>query len=199
MCDADAPVASHQALQFIQCRQLWATLAYEGFDPELWGQWRTPLLELLDTPEGVDLCASAPFQHLLQPWFNDHTSTEQQDAAEFLGWLLIVQDCFQRYDGREQIQGEECEDYPTAVPSNDTGTLPAKAFFSVARLWHVKVDPGLHTIDRQVWRHCHSLQIFKLPDTVVARERFHNPANNERHSAQVDCNLRQLRNESSTS
>ena len=23
--------------------QFWATWAYEGFDPELWGQWRTPL------------------------------------------------------------------------------------------------------------------------------------------------------------
>ena len=53
----------------------------------LWDQWRTPLLELLDTPEGGDLCASVPFQRLLQPWFNDHTPTDQQDAAEFLGWL----------------------------------------------------------------------------------------------------------------
>ena len=67
--------------------QLWATLAYEGFDPELWGQWRAPLLELLDTPEGVDLCVSTPFQRLLQPWFNDHAPTDQQDATEFLGWL----------------------------------------------------------------------------------------------------------------
>ena len=67
--------------------QLWATLAFEGFDPELWDQWRTTLLELLDTPDGVDLCASVPFQRLLQPWFNEHAPTEQQDIAEFLGWL----------------------------------------------------------------------------------------------------------------
>ena len=45
------------------------------------------LFELLDTSEGVDLCASVPFQRLLQPWFNEHAPTEQQDAAEFLGWL----------------------------------------------------------------------------------------------------------------
>ena len=85
---------------------------------------------------------------------------------------LIVQDCFQRYDCREQIQGEEYEDYPKAiwVPANDTGILAAKAFFSVARLRRVKVDPGLHTIDRQAWRYCHSVQIVKLPDTVVAIE-----------------------------
>ena len=41
---------------------------------------------------------------------------------------------------------------------------------SIARLRHVKVDPGFHTIDRQAWRRCHSLQIVKLPDTVVAIE-----------------------------
>ena len=46
----------------------------------------------------------------------------------------------------------------------------AKAFFSVARLRHVKVDSGFHMIDRQAWRYCHSLQIVKLPDTVVAIE-----------------------------
>ena len=28
---------------------------------------------------------------------------------------LIVQDCFQRYDRKEQIQGEEYEDYPKAI------------------------------------------------------------------------------------
>ena len=67
--------------------QLWATLAYEGFDPELWGQWRKPLLELLDTPSGADLSNSVSFSSLLQPWFDEHNSTEQQDAAEFLGWL----------------------------------------------------------------------------------------------------------------
>ena len=80
---------------------------------------------------------------------------------------LVVQDCFQRYDCREQIQGEEYDDFPKAiwVPTNATGIFPAKAFFSVKRLRHVKVDPGLHTIDRQAWRYCHSLQIVKLPGT----------------------------------
>ena len=82
------------------------------------------------------------------------------------------QDCFQQYDCKEQIQGEEYEDYPKAicVPANDTGILEATAFFSVARLRHVKVDPGFHMIDRQAWRYCHSLQIVKLPDTAVAIE-----------------------------
>ena len=85
---------------------------------------------------------------------------------------LILQDYFQRYDCREQIQGEEYGDYPKAihVPANDAGILAAKAFYSVARLRHVMVDPGLHTIDRQAWRYCHSLQIVKLPDAVVAIE-----------------------------
>ena len=48
---------------------------------------------------------------------------------------LIVHDCFQKYDCRDQIQGEEYEDYPKAVwvPANATGIVPAKAFSSVAR------------------------------------------------------------------
>ena len=85
---------------------------------------------------------------------------------------LVVQDCFQRFDRKEQFQANEYEDYPKAiwVPANDTGVLVAKAFFSVLRLRHVKVDSGLHMIDRQAWRYCHSLQIVKLLDTVVAIE-----------------------------
>ena len=85
---------------------------------------------------------------------------------------LIVQTCFQKYDCRDQIQGDEYEDYPKAVwaPSNATGVVPAKAFSSVARLRRVGVDPSFHTIDREAWRYCYSLQIVKLPDTVVAVE-----------------------------
>ena len=106
----------------------------------------------------------------------DTHQTLQDPIQEDLWWNtqfhLVVQDCFQQYDCKEQIQGEEYEDYPKAirVPANDTGILEAKAFFSVARLRHVKVDPGFHMIDRQAWRYCHSLQIVKLPDTVVAIE-----------------------------
>ena len=85
---------------------------------------------------------------------------------------LIVHDCFQKYDCRDQIQGEEYEDYPKAVwvPANATGIVPAKVFSSVARLRHVRVDPGVHMIDREAWRYCYSLQIVKLPTTVVAVE-----------------------------
>ena len=67
--------------------QFWATFAFEGFDPELWGQWRIPLLEILDTPGMTDLCSFEPFRTLLTPWFKEHDADEQQDAAEFLGWL----------------------------------------------------------------------------------------------------------------
>ena len=54
------------------------------------------------------------------------------------------------------------------VPTNHTGALPAKAFFSLTRLRNV--EPGLHTIDRQAWQYCQSLRIVKLPATVVAVE-----------------------------
>ena len=57
------PLASSAAL----LGQLWATLAYEGFDPELWDQWRLSLLELLDTSGDTDLCTSEPFRTLLTP------------------------------------------------------------------------------------------------------------------------------------
>ena len=39
---------------------------------------------------------------------------------------------------------------------------------STARVRHVRVDSGFHTVSRQAWRYCHSLRIVKLPDTVVA-------------------------------
>ena len=41
---------------------------------------------------------------------------------------LIVQKCFQTYDHRDQIRGEEYEDYPRAVrvPPNSTGGYPGK-------------------------------------------------------------------------
>ena len=100
----------------------------------------------------------------------------QDPIQEDLWWNtqfhLVVQECFRQYDCKEQLQGEDYEDYPKAVwvPANDTGILEAKAFFSVAGLRRVKVDPGFHTIDRQAWRYCHSLQIVKSPDTVVAIE-----------------------------
>ena len=85
---------------------------------------------------------------------------------------LVAQDCFQSYSCKEQIQRDVYEAHPKAiwVPANDTGVLPAKAFFSLTRLRHVKVEPGLHTIDRQAWRYCQSLRIVKLPETVVAVE-----------------------------
>ena len=50
---------------------------------------------------------------------------------------------------------------------NGTGILPAKAFFAVARLRHVQVEAGYHTIERQAWRYCHTLTKVKLPSSVV--------------------------------
>ena len=96
----------------------------------------------------------------------------QDPIPEDLWWntqfCLIVHERFLTVERKEQIQGLEHEDCPKAirVPANDTGILEAKAFFSTARLRHVKVDSGFHTVSRQAWRYCHSLRIVKLPDTV---------------------------------
>ena len=94
----------------------------------------------------------------------------QEDLWWNTQFCLIVRECFQQVERKEQIQGLEYEDCPKAirVPANDTGILEAKAFFSTARLRHVKVDPGFHMVSRQARRYCHSLRIVKLPDTVVA-------------------------------
>ena len=85
-------------------------------------------------------------------------------------FCLIVHECFLIVERKEQIQGLEYEDCPKAirVPANDSGILEANAFFSTARVRHVSVDTGFHTVSRQAWRYCHSLRIVKLPDTVVA-------------------------------
>ena len=59
---------------------------------------------------------------------------------------------------KEQIRRDDCEDHPKAiwVPANESDILPAKAFFALARLRHVQVEVGYHTIERQVWRYCHT-------------------------------------------
>ena len=94
----------------------------------------------------------------------------QEDPRWNTQFCLIVHECFLTVERKEQIQGLEYENCPKAirVPANDTGILGAKAFFSTARLRHVKVDTGFHTVSQQVWRYCHSLRIVKLLDTVVA-------------------------------
>ena len=71
---------------------------------------------------------------------------------------------------KEQIRREEHDNHPKAiwVPANESGILPAKAFFAIARLRHVQVEAGNHTIERQAWRYCHTLTIVKLPSSVVA-------------------------------
>ena len=64
------------------------------------------------------------------------------------GFHLVIQDCVR----------EVYEDHPKAiwVPVNESGILPAKAFYSLTRLPHVQVEAGSHTIERQAWRYCHS-------------------------------------------
>ena len=88
------------------------------------------------------------------------------------GFHLVIQDCLRACCSKEQIRREVYEDHPKAiwVPVNESGILPAKAFFSLTRLRRVQVEAGFHTIERQAWRYCHSLTIVKLPSSVVAVE-----------------------------
>ena len=74
---------------------------------------------------------------------------------------LVIQKSFQRVSSKVQTNREEYDDHPMAiwVPANESGILPAKAFFALARLRHVQVEAGYHTIERQAWRYCHTLII----------------------------------------
>ena len=83
-----------------------------------------------------------------------------------------MQDCQRTCCSKEQIRRDVYEDHPKAiwVPINESGILPAKAFFSLTRLRRVQVEAGFHTIDRQAWRYCHPLTIVNLPSSVVAVE-----------------------------
>ena len=93
----------------------------------------------------------------------------QEDLWENTQFCLVMHECFLSVESNVQLQKLEYEDCPNAirVPANDSGILEAKAFFSTARVRHVRVDTGFHTVGRQAWRYCHSLRIVKLPDTVV--------------------------------
>ena len=63
---------------------------------------------------------------------------------------LVVQDCLQLFDCKEQFQAEEYDHHSKAirVPGMTRGHLWLKPF-SVVRLEHAKVDWGFHMIDRQ--------------------------------------------------
>ena len=66
------------------------------------------------------------------------------------GFHLLIQDCLRAVCSKEQIRREVYEDHPKAiwVPVNESGILPAKAFFSLTRLRRVQVETGFHTIER---------------------------------------------------
>ena len=92
-----------------------------------------------------------------------------EELWENKGYQLVIHKSFRQVFSKEEIRRDEYEDHPKAiwVPANESGILPAKAFFALARLRHVQVEVGYHTIERQVWRYCHTLIIVKLPSTVV--------------------------------
>ena len=71
---------------------------------------------------------------------------------------LIIHTSFRIAHAKEQVRRDEYDDHPKAiwVPATESGILPAKAFFALARLRHVQVEAGYHTIERQAWRYCHT-------------------------------------------
>ena len=55
---------------------------------------------------------------------------------------LVIQKSFRIVSSKGQIRRDAYDDHPRAiwVPANETGILPAKAFFALARLRHVQVE-----------------------------------------------------------
>ena len=110
----------------------------------------------------------------------------QDPIQEDLWWntqfCLIVHECFLIVERKEQIQGLEYEDCPKAirVPANDSGILEAKAFFSTARVRHVSVDTGFHTVSlavlslftshRQAAGYSRSHRIRSLPGLLLSED-----------------------------
>ena len=134
-----------------------------------WEMLEDYLVELLSKSFGLDTfgCELTLLTvDTLRP-LNDPIHDELWDNE---GFDLVLQKCFWEVCSKEQIKREVYEDHPKAiwVPANESGILPARAFFSLARLWHVQVETGFHTIERQAWRYCHTLTIVKLPHSVVA-------------------------------
>ena len=92
-----------------------------------------------------------------------------EELWEHKRFQLIIHTSFRIVHAKEQVRRDEYADHPKAiwVPATESGILPAKAFFSLARLRRVQVEAGYHTIERQAWRYCHTLTIVKLPCSVV--------------------------------
>ena len=85
-------------------------------------------------------------------------------TAETLTQMILQEPAISIYHHWEML-----EDYLVELLARNFDLLPAKAFFALARLRHVQVEVGYHTIERQVWRYCHTLTIVKLPSSVVTK------------------------------
>ena len=91
-----------------------------------------------------------------------------EELWEDKGFQLVIQKSFQKMSSKEQIRREVYDDHPKAiwVPASESGILPTKAFFALARLRRVQVEAGYRTIERQAWRYCHTQGCYAL--TTVA-------------------------------
>ena len=70
-----------------------------------------------------------------------------EELWENKGFQLVIHKSFRQVRSKEQIRRDDYEDHPKAiwVPANESGSLPAKAFFALARLRRVQVEVGYHT------------------------------------------------------
>ena len=136
-----------------------------------WEMLEDHLVELLSKSFGLDTFG-CELTLLTEDTLCPLSDPIHEELWDGKGFHLVIQKSLRKVSLKEQIQRDVYEDHPKAiwVPANKSGILPAKAFFSIARLRHVQVEAGFHTIERQAWRYCHTLTIVKLPSSVVAIE-----------------------------
>ena len=115
-----------------------------------WEMLEDHLVELLSKSFGLDTFG-CELTLLTEDTLCPLSDPIHEELWDGKGFHLVIQKSLRKVSLKEQIQRDVYEDHPKAtwVPANKSGILPAKAFFSIARLRHVQVEAGFHTSDRR--------------------------------------------------
>ena len=93
-----------------------------------------------------------------------------EELWEHKRFQLIIHTSFRIVHTKEQVRRDEYDDHPKAiwVPATESGILPAKAFFALARLRHVqvtivKLPCSVVTIANAAFQGCYALTTVEMP------------------------------------
>ena len=113
-----------------------------------WEMLEDYLVELLARDFGLDTFG-CELKLVAEDTLSPLSDPIHEELWDDKGFQLVIQKSFHKVSSKEQIRREEYDDRPKAIwaPANESGILPAKAFFAIARLRHVQVEAGYHTIE----------------------------------------------------